>query len=114
MEREYSDEKVIISRKRLEELEQQSNTLKLQLEEERKKFKESSTYCIKLSEHFNLGHYGTCEDIYCNSDVIKELSDKIEQQEKAFEELTKEHQALKYFYKLPFYKRIFHKTLKLK
>lgn len=146
MEREYSDEKVIISRKRLEELEQQSNTLKLQLEEERKKFKESATYCIIRKHNFNIGYYTTFEDVYCNSDVIKELSDKIEkkekeyktimeeydtfkssnwnvikelsnkieQQEKAFEGLMKYSKALESFYKLPFYKRIFHKTIKLK
>lgn len=114
MEREYSDEKVIISRKRLEELEQESNTLKLQLEEERKKFKESVTYCITSKVHNFMGLHVFDEMICCNSDVIKKLSDKIQQQEKAFEGLMKYSKALESFYKLPFYKRIFHKTLKLK
>lgn len=105
MEREYGDEKVIISRKRLEELEQGNNMLKSKIEEERKKFKDSATYCIRRDRgKCNFGYF-VDETIFTNSEILENVFDK---NQKLTEELNKLTQNQNNFFEKPWYKRIYY------
>lgn len=108
MEREYEEVKVIISRRELQDLEQSSNMLKLQLEEERRKFKESALYCVVKEVQSFFGRHDIFETVYSNSDVVKELSDR---NKKLFEENQKLQQLIEkhhLYSNMPLYKRIFY------
>lgn len=108
MEREHEEVKVIISRKELEELEQSSNMLKLQLEEERRKFKESALYCVVKEVKSFFGLPQIFEEVYSNSDVVKELSErnkKLSEEKKELQEKIYQH---KLYRNMPMYKRVFY------
>lgn len=90
------EEKVIISRKRLEELEQMEH----RLTEERRMFKESAKYAIKACS----SRFFPCEfTVHTNEEIIAQLN---EEKENAVNLLKKYCEILDRFNKLPLWKRI--------
>lgn len=103
------EEKVIISRSKLDELEKSRNMLKRQLEEERNKFKKSAKYCIKKPvDIVVIGYVISTDEIYSNSDVVKELSDKNDKLSEEIKELKAEVDKCKWFFNMPLLKRVFY------
>lgn len=113
MEREYEEVKVIISRRELQDLEQSSNMLKLQLEEERRKFKESALYCVVKEVQYFFGRHNIFETVYSNSDIVKELSEQNEKLSEEKKELQEKIDQHKSYFNIPLYKRIFYAIKKL-
>lgn len=90
------EEKVIISRERLEELEQMEHRLK----EERRKFKESAKYAIKVCS----SNFFPCElTVHTNDRIIAQIN---KEKEIAVNLLKKHCEELDSFNKLPLWKKI--------